>query len=195
MGKDARNRDVRKLLLEDIDRRNVSVGVRKSAVEAIKQMSAKLLAGKRKKALLFFVLHAAHIDAGERRSVQSLAKELDLKGKVCNISPRVNLLQKQFAEEGSQRVLKTINITTADELVEKNAGKIEGINDTHLQEMQKLLTKIMTNTPTLHDMYPQKVSNAFIYIYCDMNGINIPTDVRTGKNHKLQRLLRAALEK
>ena len=97
--KDVTEDKVKQQLMEDIKRQGVSPGVHKSAVSVLRTLSSKLLKSKRRKNLLFVVLHAAYIDAGEFRSLDDLAKDLDIRGKYCNISPRANLIQLKDGQQ------------------------------------------------------------------------------------------------
>jgi len=191
--KDATEEKVKQQLLEDIKRQGVSSGVHKSAVKVLRDLSSKLLKSKRRKNLLFVVLHAAHIDAGEYRSLEELAKDLEIRGKYCNISPRANLIQLKDSQQYSKPLIKTIHIASASDLLEARARKIDCINESHIHEMLKLLETIFTRTPILRDHYPQKVAVSFLCVYAEMNGITLPVAVEEERVHKLARSLKQAL--
>ena len=183
----------KKLLLSYLNNQHISHAVRACAVGVIKGMSSKLFKNRRRKALLFIVLQTAHIEAGEVKSTVELAKELDIRGKICNLSPRANLVQLKDTERCHKPLMKTIHISTAADLLEERARKLDGFEESHIQEMLSLMQKILIKTPSLRDHYPQKVAATFLCLYAEMNNITLPETIVDERVPKLVRILKHAL--
>lgn len=188
---EAEDKTRKRLLGSVLSRKNLSPDVQKCAVGVIKGMTGRLLQ-RNKKNLLFIVLSTAHAQAGEHKSIQQLATELDIRGKIRKIPSRANLVQLNGGETESS-LLETIHISTASEVLDRMTRKLDAFDESHLNEMQSLLKRVLERSPELSSCYPQKVATAFLCMYADINKIALPESVEDERSQKLVRTLKQSL--